>query len=239
MKRGLLYGSVVFTCLCVASGIYYYRLYANARAADLAQVPVQIIAQTGPEKGALKTDYLAELLGLTGSNAPFLQSEKLLESPLIKQVELERITPGILSVDYSLRKPYVFLGNYHNIALDREGIPFPFFPFYTPKNMPVIYLSETDVRWHAPIKNRELAFEILNFLEDRIGLFDVKSLDVSRAHHPSLGRREVVLVVGQHTLRLTPLNYQDEMERYKRLECAEGDLIIDLRLPKLAFIKEK
>ncbi|WP_420422313.1 cell division protein FtsQ/DivIB [Simkania sp.] len=248
MKRVLLFGTIVFISLCLASGSYFYRLYQEKKACRVAGVPIQIIAQTGPEKEALKTAYLAELLDLSGDEASKgirekVAEKKLLKSPVIKEAKVKRIAPGILSIDYSLRKPYVFLADYENLALDREGHPFPFSPFYTPKNMPKLYLGQPPAQWREPIKNRALAYEILDYLEGEIDFFQVESLDVTQATHPSLGRREVVLVLsvetGKHYLRLTPLCYREEFKRYLLLETPEGDKIIDLRLPKLAYIKEK
>lgn len=248
MKRVLLFATIVFASLCLASGTYFYRLYQEKNACRVAGVPIQIIAQTGPEKEALKTAYLAELLGLSGDEESQgirekVAEEKLLKSPVIQEASVKRIAPGILSIDYSLRKPYVFLADYENLALDREGHPFPFSPFYTPKNMPQLHLGQRVTQWSVPVENRALAFEILKHLESRMDFFQVESLDVTQAKHPSLGCREVILVLraeeGKHYLRLTPLGYQEELERYLLLQPVDGDHIVDLRLPKLAFIKEK
>jgi hypothetical protein len=248
MRRVLLFSTIVFISLCLASGFYFYHLYQEKQACRVAGVPIQIIAQTGPEKEALKTAYLAELLNLSSDESregiqEKVAEEKLLKSPVIKEAKVKRIAPGILSIDYSMRKPYVFLADYENLAVDREGHPFPFSPFYTPKNMPRLYLGQPQARWCVPVENRALAFEILDYLEREIDFFEVESLDVTEATHSSLGRREVVLVLktetGRHYLRLTPLGYQQEFKRYLLLQPPEGDQIIDLRLQKLAFIKEK
>ena len=88
-----------------------------------------------------------------------------------------------------------------------------------------------------------MAFEALFHLE-KMGLFFlVESLDLTQREHPSLGRRELVLTFkqpkGRHILRLTPYRYHEELERYTQLEFDEGDLLIDLRTPNLAFIKRK
>lgn len=247
MKKGLLYSSIVLTTLCFASGVYFYRLSSEKSAHQKQSIPIQIIAQTGPEKEALKTDYLAELLGLS-CDVPtqVINKEKankdLLKSPVIKKGVVKQISPSILSIDYSLRKPYVFLGDYENIALDQSGCPFPFFPFYTPKNMPLLYLGVKNITWNEPVEKRKLAFEVLEFVSKELGFTTIHSLNVTQAEHPSLGQREIILVIdqesGRHFLRLTPLTYRDELRRYILLECESGDLIIDLRLTKLAFIKE-
>jgi len=248
MRRVLLFATIIFVTLCMASGVYFYRLYQERRAYRIAGIPIQIIAQTGPEKEALKTDCLAELIGLScdegsGDMNEKKAQERLLASPVIKQAQVKRVTPGVLSIDYSLRKPYVFLADYENIALDREGYSFPFSPFYTPKNMPSVYLGLSNVQWKSPVEKYALAFEILSFLEKEMDLFKIELLDISQAEHASLGRREVTLIIreekGRHYLRLTPLSYKEELSRYFQLKGFEGDQIIDLRLPKLAFIKGK
>lgn len=246
MKSLLICVAVIFGIFCLATGIYFYDEYQERKAYHIASVPIQIIAQSGSEKEALKTDYLAQLIGLAYDQSPKSFKEKiaqdrLLASPLIKDAKVKQVSPNVLSIDYSLRKPYVFLGDYENTALDRDGYPFPFSPFYTPKNIPCVYLGNNSLKWGVIIEEKQLAFEMLSYLEKKIDFFNIKLLDVTQAEFPSLGRREVVLVIqgkyGDHTLRLTPTDYVDQLNRYFLLDYKEGNQIIDLRVPNLAFIK--
>lgn len=233
--------------LFLGSATYFYSLYQKKKSSQ-TNIPIQIIAQTGPEKEALKTDYLAEFIGLCcDQEQKPIQIEqarkKLLASPIIKEAEVKQIVPGILSIDYSLRQPYVFLGDYENAALDREGYLFPFFPFYTPKNLPRLYLGKPSLKWGIQLKKSKLTFDLLNELENKIGLIKIKTVDLSQAEHSSLGRREIVVIIEEkgscQILRLTPHNYINELKNYSLINCEKGDYIIDLRLPNLAFIKGK
>ncbi len=174
------------------------------------------IVQTGPEKEALKTAYLAELLGLSADEPISLYAidckeaeKKLLSSPLIKSASLKRMPPHAVYIDYEMRKPIAMLSDYKNVAIDKEGYLFPLTPFFSPKEIPEIYLglpsfgAEADAigrpggAWNVSLNHPflKIAFDVLQFLEEcpwREG-FRVKRIDVSNAFNPSLGQREIVL----------------------------------------------
>lgn len=169
------------------------------------RVPIKAIVQTGPQKEALKTGYLAELLDLS-IDKPTLSSDfdvkeadkKLVESPVIKEAKVKIKEPGILYIDYTTRQPIALLLDYENVALDQEGCPFPVAPFFTPKKLPEIYLGmEEELEWNRPITGEkiELAFALLEMINGPIvgDLFNVKRIDVSSACEMSYGRREIVL----------------------------------------------
>ena len=209
------------------------------------RVPIRAIVQTGPQKEALKTTYLAELLDLS-KDKPLLCSDfdikeatrKLLQSPIIKEAEVKIKEPGILYIDYTIRQPVAFLLDYYNVALDEEGYPFPVAPFLTPKNLPNLYLGlKEKIEWNVPITDEkiELAFEVLNMLSRPIvkDLFNVKRIDVSNAFEFSLGRREIVLLTEDEIyttqkgkevcfilprlLRLFPKKLSQELGNYLKL----------------------
>ena len=217
MRQALfcLIGSTCVTLALSLGGFKIWTDFSQARKTD-EKYKITAIVQTGPEKEALKTTYLAELLGLSVDSPVSLYAvnlkkmeQKLLASPLISSAKIKRIPPGTLYVDYSVRKPIAWLSDYQNVAIDREGYLFPATPFFTPKQLPEIYLglppfgaSEDRLGrkgglWLAPIQNKHLhlAFEILQFLEGsawKEGL-RVQRIDVSNAFAPSLGQREIVL----------------------------------------------
>jgi hypothetical protein len=169
------------------------------------RVPIRAIVQTGPQKEALKTGYLAELLELS-VDKPTLSSDfdvkeaekKLADSPVISTAKVKIQEPGILYIDYTTRQPVALLIDYENVALDKEGFPFPVAPFFTPKKLPEIYLGmEEELQWNQPIAGEKilLAFELLELINGPIvgDLFNVKRIDVSNAFEMSYGRREIVL----------------------------------------------
>ncbi|OGN63937.1 MAG: hypothetical protein A3E80_01420 [Chlamydiae bacterium RIFCSPHIGHO2_12_FULL_49_9] len=177
---------------------------------------IAAIVQTGPEKEALKTAYLAELLSLSIDQPTHLYRvdlkravQKLLSSPLIADARVKRMPPNTLYIDYEVRRPVAWLSDYKNIGIDQAGFLFPMTPFFSPKNLPEIYLGlpafgapedsfgRKGGAWLSPIKNRylNLAFEVLQYLEGsswKEGL-QIKRIDVSNAFAPSLGQREIVL----------------------------------------------
>lgn len=288
-----LIGSTLTTLLLSTGSYALWKKSRRARLED-SRHRIAAIVQTGPEKEALKTAYLAELLDLSVDRPTPLyafdvkEGQKKLEAcPLIASASLTRIDPGTIYIDYTVRKPIARLGDYENVGIDKSGYLFPLSPFFSPKNLPEIYLglppfgSEKDEqgreggRWQAPLQVRhlQLAFEILRALDGapwREGM-QVKRVDVSNAFAPSSGQREIVLITEDEVLseegktvclfpkllRLPAKNYGQQLSNFLslrrsmlddyRLQIAKvhftepavefAPRIVDLRLPKLAFIQ--
>lgn len=206
------------TCFTLVSALTGYNLWKRSEAKKFSNQGYRIlsIVQTGPEKEALKSAYLAEILGLSADNPANLYAfnikkgeQKLLSSPLIAKARIKRLPPNTLYIDYEVRRPVAILSDYQNIGIDKEGYLFPLSPFFSPKELPEIYLGlppfgdgEDDKgrkggEWLSQLSNRylQLAFEILQFLEGsawREGI-RIRRIDVSNAFAPSLGSREIVL----------------------------------------------
>lgn len=215
----ILIGSVLITSLFGGGFLLLYKNWKSKRLSDDRYKVVSIL-QTGSEKEALKTVYLAEILQLSTDHPINLfaidlkQAEmSLLSSPLISCANVKRIPPGTLYIDYEIRRPVAWLADYKNIGIDREGYLFPIAPFFSPKEMPEIYLglpSFGDIadrygreggKWEVPLQNKflDLAFDILQTFEGmawKEGL-RIKRIDVSNAFAPSLGRREIVLFTDE------------------------------------------
>jgi len=240
-------GSALFITGGTYKGLQYYRHKHIPLPTYLCR-----IVQTGPQREALKTTYLAELMKISAdlpvtsqSFDPFLAQKRLLSCPLIKEAKVKLTSPETVYVDYTVRQPIAWLYDFENIALDEEGYPFPVSPFFTPKRLPEVYLGIRNFYWGRPLKERnaELALTILQLL-NRLSL-QVKRLDVSKAFLPSLGRREVVLILEEQgftkSLRLTPKNVAQELGNYLELRSKLPAVpqIIDLRIPQLAFIQEE
>lgn len=179
---------------------------------------IESIIQTGPQKEALKTVYIAELLGLSRDKPissllfdPQAAKKLLLASPVIKEADVKIMNSSTVYVDYTVRQPVAWLYDFENVAVDDEGYLFPVSPFFTPKNLPEIYLgldsfdkdsldpNRPKAGWSAPIKSPllDLAFNILRLLDEPSfkDLFLVKRIDVSMADAPSYGYREIILVI--------------------------------------------
>lgn len=231
--------------------VFKHYLKTRQQTVHDPQLAIRFIVQTGPQKEALKTEYLAELLNLSADRPCGARSldlvkakELLLKSPLISRAEVKLLSPNTLYVDYTIRQPIAWLEDYENAVLDKEGFAFPFSPFFSPKNLPAIYLglnsfgsSHFKANWGASLKGKQfdLALEILTIVTDAkiADLFSVKRIDVSNAFAESYGVREIVvltedslfynvngkglLCILPRILRLSTKNYAQELGNYLKL----------------------
>jgi len=231
--------------VCAGGGHALFRRMICLRGERLGPA-VEAIVQTGPQKEALKTAYLAELLGLSADRpCPMERFDvekaraRLLRSPLISRAEVKRIPPNTVYVDYTVRQPIAWVANYRNAALDKEGVVFPFAPFFAPKNLPGLYLGALahPVRWGCTLRGKELdlALDVLRAVTD-LSVCDqlhVVRIDVSQAFAKSYGRRELVLTIEDRMtlrregkdvpcviprlLRLSPKHYAQGLGNYLKL----------------------
>lgn len=244
MKHALLclIGSTFLTLTLGLSGISFWKKYRKEKQ-ESSQYQIRAIIQTGPEKEALKTTYLAELLGLSADSPQQLYlfnlkkaESLLLSSPLIANAKLSRMAPSTLYIDYEVRKPVAWLSDFKNIAIDAEGHLFPVAPFLSPKRLPEIYLGISSLeKWQIDTPAYHLAMKILQFLETvpwTEGLI-IQRIDVSNAFAPSLGLREVVLITEEEVsiqkekgelvcifpkiLRLAPKDYEEQLTHFFNL----------------------
>ncbi len=221
---------LVCFALFLTFGIYAAFSYFERQ--KFSSVPIKAIAQTGPLKDALKTDYLAELLNLSVDHSRSITIEEaekiLLENPCIKKATVSFLNPETLYIDYTLRTPQFILGDVKNLALDKHGVKFPLTPYYTPKRLPILYLGEGYFE-----EKREIATHLLELFED-----EATVIDVSNCLEQSLGKREIVIALGPHLLRLTPKRYIEEIANYQKIRTKIGNdsFIIDLRVPSFAYI---
>lgn len=229
-------------------GIYFF--FWSARADD-ARYKILAIVQTGPEKEALKTSFLAELLSLAIDRPVNLYQfdlrggqEKLLRFPLIKEATLKRIPPGTLYIDYAIRRPVAYLRDLENTAIDEEGYLIPFKPFFSPKKLPSIEvgIKNEKLKWGEKLShpNGELALEIAKSIEEllaKTGL-DLTSIDASKAHTASLGDEKVVVTLEEgmssrspgaaplhYTLILNVEKVRENLSRFKRLLHSKNELL--------------
>jgi hypothetical protein len=208
------------------------------------------IVQTGPQREALKTAYLAELLHIS-TDQPTLASHfnlqvaksRLLASPVIEEATVKLQELETIYIDYTVRQPIAWLYDFENTALDKNGYPFPVYPFFTPKKLPEVYVGMPHMTYGRQLCDRrvELALRLLSVAEPDL---EVIRLDVSKAFEKSLGQKEVVMMVKSggfiKTLRLTPKNFSQELKNYLELkdQLLPKPQVIDLRIAKLAFVEQ-
>jgi hypothetical protein len=184
----------------------------------------------------------------------------LLSSPLIKEASVKKILPNMVYIDYCVRKPVCWISDFVNTAIDQEGHMFPVSPFLSPKKLTEFYLGkeglkesfrEKDPTFDSPLKGRyiDLAYKILNLFQNQEKeSFAVKRIDVSQAFYPTLGKRAVVVLIENennscHFLRMSTAHVEQEVVNYRNLRAhldsatiEKQQTVIDLRIPKLAFI---
>lgn len=216
----------IFLSTLVVSGSVYttyfcYQKFNHSRETDPHYQIVSILQST--KKGEpLKCEYLAELMGLSVDKPENIysfdldQAEKdLLQSPLIESVSVKKIYPGTIFVDYAVREPVAFLGDYENIAMDANKYLFPVSPFFSPKKLPEVYLGlppfgakddgtgREGGAFNSPLANKyiDLALSVFRVLErpEFRSCFWVKRIDVSKAFAESYGRREIVVTIEHDT----------------------------------------
>lgn len=125
--------------------------------------------------------------------------------------------------------------------------------------------KEEECKWGSCLKNQfslNLAFSVLQTFEQlRLDNLDIKQLDVSQAQADSYGQRQIVLVLEDKNqtqansifLRLSTDHYSQDLLNFRTLHASlfkekedlkvkapkqnSQGMIIDLRIPHLAFIK--
>lgn len=226
----------------VVSGISYTVLrhwFLQKKKSEMdPRLQIVKILQTGPEKEALNTLYLAELMQLsidrpvtTRSFNLKMAETRLCSSPVIEKARVSLTSPNAILVDYVARRPIAWLYDYVNIGIDIHGIPFPVHPFFSPKNLPEIFLGEpVSLQWNKQIENSkmQLALTIRNILAP--APFTIKRIDVGHAFAESYGKRQITLIIEEsfkidwqskellcvlpRILRLSTKEYRKELGNY-------------------------
>jgi hypothetical protein len=261
LPKALTYLVLITTCVSGGGYLAIQKAFRPAKEINPSGYLSSII-QTGPEREALKTEYLAELLHLSQDHPVLARTfdlkqarEKLVHSPVIKDAEIKLLKSQTLYISYTVRQPIAQLYDVENGALDEEGFLFPLKPFFPPKTLPEIYLglSTSKLAWNQKIENPKisLALSLLHLLQSPPynHAFNTKRIDVSYALEESFGKREIVVVLEegkkQVHLRLNPKNTIEELGNYLELrqellqKKTTIPLVVDLRIPKLAFMTEK
>lgn len=253
---------------------WLYFLHIRERRLHDDQYRIVAIVQNAPQADSLKTVYLAELLDLSLNHPINLYqfnikeaTQTLVSNPLIKEATIKKILPGTVYIDYQMRKPLAYVGDFANTFIDEEGYLFPFRPFFTPKRLPTVYLglNKDECKWGSCLKDLSsvrLTFDLLcQFDQLKQEKFYMKQLDVTQAQADSYGQRQVVMVLEKNDhalaptsskplifLRLSSDHTEQDLANFRVLQAAlfeksdkvvteNQPLCIDLRIPHLAFIK--
>lgn len=256
--------STVFFSGLPALGFYLWEIKQEQRRSNPKYL-LKTLIQNRPYEDALDLDTLQQILGLNlekNINLIDLDLEeleaKLLTFPLIERAKVRKVFPSKLLVSYKLRYPVAFLADFEGAALDREGKMIPLDPYYTPKNLPSVFLGlkEEAYQWGEaiPVDDLELIWELLSQFESAaMEPLALKSFNLSGAHEEQGGKREIIIEAEDKEratcwfLRLGVEHYPQGLTRFLALrhhlltqtEAVELAAVqtVDLRLPQLAFLK--
>jgi hypothetical protein len=242
---------VLFFCL--------YELFSFLKEKRIHDSRYNIVAIVTRSKTSEKipSQIFAEILDLSAdvpcnlfSFRPKKAAELLKSYGAFRKVKCRIAKPGVVIVEYELRKPYVKIADFENRALDESGQHlFPLYPFYTPKRLPELYLGELDE------KRVKASYEILKGVKETIdSSFDIASCDTSGLFSNS-ANGEIVLVLEKGEayperffLRLSPKHWQEDLLHFKELlphiakaqeTKTKKQYIIDLRIPQIALVKSE
>ncbi len=238
-------GSALFFSGASHKLIQFYLVKKSKKEIPIIQ-EVSYIVQTSFQKEALHSDYLAELLELSKDKPTLFKQfnekeakKKLLDSPVFQDAIIKKISPDIVYIDYSIRKPVGWALDFLNTVVDKDGYLFPMVPFFSPKKLPEIYLGQDGVQdsclgaepsFKHPLKGKymDLALRVLEFFNGcEKDFFTVQRVDVSLAFFPTLGKKGVVVVLENelrdpqsksiHFLKLSRLHFSKEIANYLKL----------------------
>lgn len=246
---------------------WLYILHVKERRLQDEKYNIIAIVQSTTQADALKSAYLAELLGLSLDQPINLYQfnteegiKKLMANPLIKEASIKKILPGTLLIQYQMRMPVAYLGEYANTAIDDEGTLFPFNPFFTPKHLPIIFLNleKEKGKWGNCLKEEPLLKKTFLILKEfefiKQDKFKLGQLDVIQAEAECYGQRQVVVTLEKADQKIyLRLNADDTaqclmnfftlhealFEKIDDLIVQNKTMVVDLRIPHLAFIRRQ
>lgn len=215
LRRALL-GIFLSTLFVVGSVVLAWFAFATIEKVrkTSATFAIRHIKQIGPEKEALRTNYLCELLNLAQDDPQNLYSfdlekakEELLKSPVIKSATLSILPSDTLCIEYEVYKPVAYLHESSNTAIDAKGMAFPVVPYLSEKRLPYVYLgiqeNQAESLWGKTLVGHHLeqALELLQLFEQPRyqECFQVSFLDVSSITSPHYGQREVIVKLEDRT----------------------------------------
>lgn len=232
---------------------YAYEYIVHSRLAD-DRYTISFISGASATSETLDTSFLAEVMELSKDKPTNIhlfseqRAEQLLKAvPLFQEVRVQKKMPDTLAVKYILREPLAALGSFPNTVIDKEGVPFPLKPYFSPKNLPKIYLEVKEVTLGQKVTDEglEKALFILHMLEG----FEVSLIDMRKLHDPSLGRRSITLIFqnpdSKHYVRLPVKEFQTALSNYLEMrgellvqerDQEKKESVIDLRLPGYGYV---
>lgn len=204
------------------------------------QFLAKYVVQTGPQKEALPTALLVEVMELSSEpwialpsiNVELLE-KKLLHCPVIESASVSKLAPNKLYVDYGLREPLAYLADVPGVALNDKGVLFATKPYLKQELLPTVYLGKfLDPYWELLRKEQwveagalgplRLSVEVVEALKEMVEPSEILLVDVSKSEELAFGKAELVVCLqdtlpNTHAYALTP-GAELAVVRYLRLD---------------------
>ncbi len=257
LKKALSYValSVIIIWGSLLTAWLIHRAILVKRSSDPRYTIVALV-QTSQGQHTLQNWQISELLDLSRDRPQNLYKfdtkeaeARLMNNSCFQRATVRRQPPGIILVDYLLREPVAHLGEYSNVAVDKELFPFALRPFFTPKNLPVLFIGANDLCYFSPLASDEaqLAFKVLDAAQKAIP-YPIKSIDTRNAYKRNAGLQEVIVVINEgekeRFLRMKPCAFEKTLKEYALLQPTFASInqasptqIVDLRTPSIALVK--
>lgn len=213
--------SIGIICGPTYYGLKSYQGWKQTRSVDASYV-IKAIVQSTDGKVKLPSEDLGKMMGLSSDHPQNLFSfdlkeakKKLKTYPIIKKVQLKRVKPSAIYVQYHLRTPFVQIVGHDNLGMDKEGFLFPLKPTYSDLSLPEVVMGSSckleDIKWKQSQKDpcTTLALKIFSELNEcqNKQVFVVKKLDLSKAYASSYGKREILLYIEENLKITEELEY--------------------------------
>jgi hypothetical protein len=207
-------------------GIYGLKMLIQSK----KEVPYRVLIAVAKGNEILDTPLLCEILGVNAQqNLSFEQMRhRAYNYGIFTSLFLSSRSGGKLYCRYTLREPIYQLGNRAHTYMDLEGNSFPSAPFYSPKKLPRLYLSEREV---FCLTEKEKSF--LDQLRSSFLFSSLVSIDLSKIEEENLGVREIVLKTSQGSyLRLPTVNTLERIEKFENsYQEKKTSKVYDFRVP--------
>lgn len=241
---------ITFVVLSLALGFIFsrdlFRLFFSS-----PRFQITSLVQHARSEDFIPTAFLEELLDLSEDHPLILYTadtkemeNKLMASQAIKWAKVEKRGLNQLYIEYEMRAPFAKVMDFENSFIDQEGTLFPAHPYYSPKRLPEIYFGEdkplSEV-WGSSVDSQKMmiATELIRLFKSE----RVKMIDLSHLSEPSLGHREIDLVLNDgKILRLPSSHYLTQLKNFAYLKKYylkqnKESCIIDLRLSNSAYLE--
>lgn len=249
------------------AGWFYYQDLLKQRKSDPGYAIVSVI-QGALGRSHFKTEELLKLLNLSDKEPVNLYrfdtaeaEKKLLASPLMRSVSIKKKYPNAIYIFYEMRDPIAYVGALPNTVIDKEGVLFPFHPYYTPKKLPLLQFSgeALALKWgdSVPYKEAfELSTKIIHKMQEKEWEhFFLSEIALPSSPYASISSEILVTLhkksrewfdkekSGKWILKMDPKRFEPAFHFFLLLK-EDVNLIkpatqveVDFRLPSVAYVK--